>query len=106
GWRRSVAGCRAWPDHEGRSAASGPCSNSGTNLPNFLDCGGRLGIMADDRERAHGMMSEPSAKPSPPRDFDTLRSAILERKGDLPKRLVQVAAYALDHPDEIAFGTA
>ena len=62
--------------------------------------------MADDRERAHGMMSEPSAKPSPPRDFDTLRSAILERKGDLPKRLVQVAAYALDHPDEIAFGTA
>src|SRR6185312_1853195 len=27
-------------------------------------------------------------------------------KGELPKRLTQVAAYALDHPDEIAFGTA
>jgi DNA-binding MurR/RpiR family transcriptional regulator len=39
-------------------------------------------------------------------DFDSLRSAILERKSTLPKRLVQVAAYALDHPDEIAFGTA
>lgn len=39
-------------------------------------------------------------------DFDSLRSAILERKATLPKRLVQVAAYALDHPDEIAFGTA
>ena len=39
-------------------------------------------------------------------DFDSLRSAILERKSALPKRLVQVAAYALDHPDEIAFGTA
>jgi len=39
-------------------------------------------------------------------DFDSLRAAILERKSTLPKRLVQVAAYALDHPDEIAFGTA
>lgn len=39
-------------------------------------------------------------------DFDSLRAAILERKASLPKRLVQVAAYALDHPDEIAFGTA
>ncbi|GLQ09963.1 hypothetical protein GCM10007913_18950 [Devosia yakushimensis] len=42
----------------------------------------------------------------PPGDFDALRGAILERKGELPKRLTQVAAYALDHPDEIAFGTA
>ncbi|MBF0679734.1 MAG: MurR/RpiR family transcriptional regulator [Devosia sp.] len=41
-----------------------------------------------------------------PEDFDTLRAVILERKGELPKRLTQVAAYALDHPDEIAFGTA
>lgn len=39
-------------------------------------------------------------------DFDSLRAAILERRSTLPKRLVQVAAYALDHPDEIAFGTA
>ena len=51
-------------------------------------------------------MSEPIAKEQPPQDFDALRSAILERKGELPKRLTQVAAYALDHPDEIAFGTA
>lgn len=45
-------------------------------------------------------------KMQPPADFDALRGAILERKGELPKRLTQVAAYALDHPDEIAFGTA
>ncbi|WP_284390169.1 MurR/RpiR family transcriptional regulator [Devosia yakushimensis] len=45
-------------------------------------------------------------KMQPPGDFDALRGAILERKGELPKRLTQVAAYALDHPDEIAFGTA
>jgi DNA-binding MurR/RpiR family transcriptional regulator len=45
-------------------------------------------------------------KIEPPQDFDTLRTTILDRKGELPKRLVQVAAFALDHPDEIAFGTA
>lgn len=48
----------------------------------------------------------PEATISAAEDFDSLRSAILERKANLPKRLVQVAAYALDHPDEIAFGTA
>lgn len=41
-----------------------------------------------------------------PRDFEALRSLIIERKGDLPKRLAQVAAHTLDNPDEIAFGTA
>lgn len=51
-------------------------------------------------------MSDAIVKVQPPQDFDALRTAILERKGELPKRLTQVAAYALDHPDEIAFGTA
>ena len=51
-------------------------------------------------------MSDTAAKPLVPQDFDALRTSILERKGELPKRLTQVAAYALDHPDEIAFGTA
>ena len=51
-------------------------------------------------------MSDTIAKELPPQDFDSLRATILERKGELPKRLTQVAAYALDHPDEIAFGTA
>lgn len=41
-----------------------------------------------------------------PRDFDALRSLILERRDVLPKRLAQIAAYALSNPDEIAFGTA
>ncbi|MCP8897537.1 MurR/RpiR family transcriptional regulator [Shinella daejeonensis] len=41
-----------------------------------------------------------------PRDFDSLRSVIIERKTAMPKRLAQVAAYALDNPDEMAFGTA
>lgn len=41
-----------------------------------------------------------------PRDFDNLRSLILAKRESLPKRIAQIAAYALDNPDEIAFGTA
>lgn len=41
-----------------------------------------------------------------PRDFDGLRALILSKRQSLPKRIAQVAAYALDNPDEIAFGTA
>jgi DNA-binding MurR/RpiR family transcriptional regulator len=42
----------------------------------------------------------------PPRDFQTLKSLIVDRKPELPKRLSQVAVFALDNPDDIAFGTA
>lgn len=41
-----------------------------------------------------------------PGDFDSLRAMILERRDSLPKRIAQVAAYALANPDDIAFGTA
>lgn len=51
-------------------------------------------------------MDDRATPTTPPSTFDELRAAILERKGDLPKRLTQVAAYALDNPDEIAFRTA
>jgi len=40
-----------------------------------------------------------------PKDFAGLRQRIVERGPRLPKRLTQIAAYALEHPDEIAFGT-
>jgi DNA-binding MurR/RpiR family transcriptional regulator len=43
---------------------------------------------------------------SAPRDFAALRSLIMTRWQSLPRRLTQVASYALDNPDEIAFGTA
>lgn len=45
-------------------------------------------------------------KASPPRDFNALRSVIIEKRARLPKRLGQVANFALEHPDDIAFGTA
>jgi DNA-binding MurR/RpiR family transcriptional regulator len=44
--------------------------------------------------------------PAPPKDFPALKSRIADRAGELPKRLTQVATYALEFPDEIAFGTA
>ncbi|MEQ1899260.1 MAG: MurR/RpiR family transcriptional regulator [Devosia sp.] len=51
-------------------------------------------------------MADTEISTAPPKDFDQLRSAILERRASLPKRLIQVAAYALDNPDEVAFRTA
>jgi DNA-binding MurR/RpiR family transcriptional regulator len=41
-----------------------------------------------------------------PRDFESLRSMIIAQRTSLPKRLAQVAAHALQNPDDIAFGTA
>lgn len=40
-----------------------------------------------------------------PADFEALKLQILSRRGTFPKRLRQAAAFALDHPDDIAFGT-
>jgi DNA-binding MurR/RpiR family transcriptional regulator len=40
-----------------------------------------------------------------PRDFATLKVRIVERGKELPKRLNQIAAFVLDHPDDVAFGT-
>jgi DNA-binding MurR/RpiR family transcriptional regulator len=40
-----------------------------------------------------------------PKDFASLKSRIAERATGLPRRLTQVATYALEFPDEIAFGT-
>jgi DNA-binding MurR/RpiR family transcriptional regulator len=42
---------------------------------------------------------------NPPRDFAGLKALIAARAQDLPKRLTQIATFALDNPDEIAFGT-
>lgn len=46
-----------------------------------------------------------TATDTTPRDFATLKALIIERGKALPKRLSQIAAFALDHPDDIAFGT-
>jgi DNA-binding MurR/RpiR family transcriptional regulator len=40
-----------------------------------------------------------------PRDFAALKSLIIDRAANLPKRLSQVATFAVENPDDIAFGT-
>lgn len=44
--------------------------------------------------------------PAPPRDFESLKAVLLANRDSLPPRLIQVAAFALENPDEIALGTA
>ncbi|MFV0438835.1 MAG: MurR/RpiR family transcriptional regulator [Desulfopila sp.] len=44
-------------------------------------------------------------RPTPPQDFEALREYLIKNRQNLPKRLTQVAEYALRCPDEIAFGT-
>ena len=41
----------------------------------------------------------------PPHDFNKLRDLIVESRNKMPKRLAQVAAYTIEFPDDIAFGT-
>ncbi len=42
----------------------------------------------------------------PPESFDHFQRRLIEIEPHLPKRLRQAAAYALEHPDEFALGTA
>jgi DNA-binding MurR/RpiR family transcriptional regulator len=44
--------------------------------------------------------------PEPPRNFEALKSMLIANRDELPPRLVQVAAFALENPDEVALGTA
>lgn len=56
----------------------------------------------DDTE----LSTDPGETGTAPRDFGALRNLIMARWQSLPRRLTQVASYALDNPDEVAFGTA
>jgi len=51
-------------------------------------------------------MDEAETDSAAPADFDSLRAMIVARRQSLPKRLAQVAAYTLENPDDVAFGTA
>jgi DNA-binding MurR/RpiR family transcriptional regulator len=50
-------------------------------------------------------MTALTVKESAPKDYQALRTVIAQRAEQLPKRLMQIAGYALENPDEIAFGT-
>ncbi len=49
--------------------------------------------------------AHPAAGDQAPDDFAELSRLIEARGGTLPKRLRQVARFAVDHPDEVTFGT-
>jgi len=51
------------------------------------------------------MMDDVSDSGTPPQEFRALRDLIVRRRDGLPKRLVQVADYAVAQPQEIAFRT-
>jgi DNA-binding MurR/RpiR family transcriptional regulator len=40
-----------------------------------------------------------------PGDYEALKALLVARRETMPRRLAQVATFALDQPDEIAFGT-
>jgi DNA-binding MurR/RpiR family transcriptional regulator len=46
--------------------------------------------------------TEPMAAPQ---DYEGLRALLSSRRDAMPKRLKQLAAFALQHPEEVAFGT-
>jgi len=52
------------------------------------------------------VMDEHGQAEMPPRDFAALRERVISRWEELPRRLTQVAEYALNNPDDVAFGTA
>ncbi len=49
--------------------------------------------------------SEAESVPAPPDDFRALRELIVARRGAMPKRLAQIADFAIAQPQEIAFRT-
>ena len=53
-----------------------------------------------------GAVNKATSSSEPPRDLESLKAMLIEMRDELPPRLLQVAAFALANPDEMAFGTA
>jgi DNA-binding MurR/RpiR family transcriptional regulator len=48
---------------------------------------------------------EPITSENAPQDYEALRALLVSRREVMPKRLKQLATFALDHPEDMAFGT-
>jgi DNA-binding MurR/RpiR family transcriptional regulator len=48
---------------------------------------------------------DPDTVESVPQDFEALRTLLISRRELMPKRLKQLATFALDRPEDMAFGT-
>jgi DNA-binding MurR/RpiR family transcriptional regulator len=51
------------------------------------------------------MGDNPDTAAGAPQDYESLHALLVSRREALPKRLKQLAAFALDHPQDMAFGT-
>lgn len=51
------------------------------------------------------MREDPEAVESVPQDYEALRAVLMSRREVMPKRLKQLADFALDRPEDMAFGT-
>lgn len=58
------------------------------------------------RQRGYPPTDKMDNAGQPPRDFEAFRALLLDNRDSLPPRLIQVAEFALENPDEIALGTA
>jgi hypothetical protein len=77
-------------------------------MPSRVDSQDDLGHDGEGSSQAIGCDREAATSPlmTTPSDFDALKTRLIEVKPDLPKRLRQVAAFALENPQEMALGTA
>jgi hypothetical protein len=57
-------------------------------------------------KRGFDPLSGGSRSMDAPHDFDALENYLIRSQADLPKRLQQVAVFALEYPGEMALGTA
>lgn len=63
-------------------------------------------IQLEHREIGKSMSADAEARiDAVPDDYEGLKALLLSRRETLPKRLKQLAAFALEHPEEMAFGT-
>jgi DNA-binding MurR/RpiR family transcriptional regulator len=91
----------------GRGAARrAGCSDEGARFKSrcvseggWLPSGDMTGARAAPGEKASGMGG------GRPADFEALRQMVMERRDAFPKRVAQVAVYAIENADEIAFAT-
>jgi DNA-binding MurR/RpiR family transcriptional regulator len=52
-----------------------------------------------------GKSTDADVMDAAPDDYEGLRALMLSRRDAMPKRLKQLAAFAMQHPEEMAFGT-
>ena len=72
----------------------------------YFELAKKAGPLSGGGARCAGWFMSDTATTGPPQSFEALERRLIEIEPHLPKRLRQAAAFALQHPDEVALGTA